>query len=98
MEIARQLVAVALVFGLLGTALWFLRRKTAGLQLPLRVRVNAMRTSRLESTGRLGLTAHHALHIVRFGDVELLVVTHPQGCTLLAEKSGVVQKTPARPL
>jgi flagellar biogenesis protein FliO len=88
---------MVLVFGLLGAAVWALRRKTAGLKLPLRVRV-ATRTQRLESAGRLGLTAHHALHIVRFGEVELLVVTHPQGCTLLAEKSDAGGEAPARSL
>ena len=38
---------------------------------------------RLESIERLTLTATHSLHLVRIGEREVVVATHPQGCTLL---------------
>src|SRR5450631_3876841 len=35
----------------------------------------------VQTLDRLALTPLHALHVVRAGGRELLVATHPQGCT-----------------
>ena len=88
MEALRQVSAVLAVFGLLGAALWMLRR-------------GGMATARgwrrpqgksLESMERLSLTPQHALHLVRIQGRELVVATHPQGCALLLEvEHGVKQ-------
>lgn len=37
----------------------------------------------LERLERLTLTPQHTLHLVRLGDREILVATHPHGCSLL---------------
>jgi flagellar biogenesis protein FliO len=83
MELARELAALALVFGLLGASLWLLRsrgrlrwRPTAG---------GRKQARRLESLDRLALSPQHALHMVRAADRVLMLVTHAGGCTLLAQ-------------
>ena len=84
MEVARQVVSVLLVFALLGAALWLLRRGGAASLRGLMRRTTA-RTRSLEPMERLALTPQHSLHLVRIQGRELLVATHPRGCTLLAE-------------
>ena len=80
MELFQQLSSVALVFLLLGGLLWLARRQ--GKLNPF----GALQAGRkLESVERLVLTPQHSLHLVRVGGQELLVATHPQGCTLLTE-------------
>ena len=73
-DLIRQILAILLVFGLLGAAVWKLRtgplaRRSAG--------------SRLYSESRLVLTPQHAIHLVRIDGREVVVATHPQGCTVL---------------
>jgi flagellar biogenesis protein FliO len=86
MDVVRQALSVALVFALLGFALWKLRRGGAGtvnFRAPWRKSGGAARA--LESVERLALTPQHALHLVRVQGQEIVVATHPQGCTLLSE-------------
>jgi flagellar biogenesis protein FliO len=75
-DLIRQVLAVLLVFGLLGAAVWKLR----GGAIPGRAA-----GSRLVSTGRLALTPHHAIHLLRIDGRELVVATHPQGCSVLSD-------------
>jgi flagellar biogenesis protein FliO len=77
-ELLRQLGAVLVVFGLLALAVWKLR---SGQITPPWNRGGA--PQRLESRGRIALTASHAVHLVRIDGQELVVATHPQGCSLL---------------
>ena len=81
MEELRQISGVLAVFALLGLALWTLRR---GGRLSLRSRF-ATRGKELASVDRLALSPQHALHLVRLGSRELVVATHPQGCTVIRE-------------
>jgi flagellar biogenesis protein FliO len=83
LEIARQMLSVLGVFALLGALLWVLR---GGGFAALRVRGG--RPRKIESIERLALTANHSLHLVRIGDREVLLATHPQGCSLLIEHPG----------
>ncbi len=85
-NMVRQVLSVLLVFALLGAALWTLRRGRAA---PFRglLRRTPGRTKSLEPVERLALTPHHSLHLVRIHGRELLVATHPQGCTLLNQSS-----------
>ena len=83
MGIARDLGAVAMVLGLLAAAVWFLRRTGAALPRPFRLPA-ARKARKLEAIERVALTPQHALHLVRFGQREMIVSTHPQGCTVLA--------------
>jgi flagellar biogenesis protein FliO len=85
MDAVRQTLSVLLVFALLGLALWKLRRLgngVAGAALWNRAR-GAKRS--LESVERLALTPQHALHLVRMNGREVVVATHPQGCSILLQ-------------
>jgi flagellar biogenesis protein FliO len=83
LETARQILSVLGVFGLLGAVLWALR---GGGFAALRVRGGCPR--KIESMERLALTANHSLHLVRIGEREVLLATHPHGCSLLIERDG----------
>lgn len=85
MEMARQIFAVLTVLALLGAALWVLRR--GGVATGRGLRPNRG-TKKLESIERLALTPQHSLHLVRIDGRELVVGTHPTGCTLLVENGG----------
>jgi hypothetical protein len=77
-ELWREAAAVCAVFGLLGVAIWTLRSR-AGI-------IGTRAGKSLTAVERIALTPHHALHLVRAPGRELLVATHPQGCTLLLEQ------------
>jgi len=82
------MAGVLFVFALLGAALWALRRgaRMPGFSLRQGFSLPPGRTRRLASVDRLALSPHHALHLVRLGDREMVVATHPQGCTVLTER------------
>jgi flagellar biogenesis protein FliO len=83
MELARQALAILLVFALLGAALFLLRR---GALPRLSFRPSLGRgESALQRVERLPLTPQHTLHIVRIRGRELLIATHPHGCSVLAD-------------
>ncbi len=77
-DLLRHSGAVLVVFGLLAMAVWRLR---SGTITPPWNRTAA--TPRLESQGRIALTASHVVHLVRIDGQELVIATHPQGCSLL---------------
>ena len=85
-DFIRQILGVLIVFALLSAAMWKLRTGP-GLRLK--------QSSRLESAGRLVLTAQHAVHLVWVNGREMIVATHPQGCSLLSES--VLQGTGPEP-
>lgn len=85
MDVFRQALSVLLVFALLGTLLWALRRNG-------RISFNGFGQARKPTPGRekamvrverLSLTPQHTLHIVRINGEEVLVATHPQGCSVV---------------
>jgi flagellar biogenesis protein FliO len=84
-ELARQVGSILLVFALLGAALWLIRRRGSLARAPWRERGRRVRS--LSSIERVTLTAQHAVHLLRIevqGEArEILLATHPQGCTLL---------------
>jgi flagellar biogenesis protein FliO len=83
MDVLRQVFSVLLVFSLLGAALWLLRR---GGRISVQgvARMRALGNTRsMVAVERLSLTPQHTLHIVRIDGRDLLVVTHPQGCSVL---------------
>lgn len=77
MELWREAAALITVFGLLGLAVWGLRSRNGALR--------AGPGKSLTSVERLALTPQHALHLVRASGRELLLATHPQGCTVIAD-------------
>jgi flagellar biogenesis protein FliO len=86
----RQVFSVLLVFVLLGWALWKFRRPVGPMGSLWRKPAGGVRA--LETVGRLTLTPQHALHLVRVHGREIVVATHPQGCTLMSEKSVMSEK------
>ncbi|HTB10091.1 MAG TPA: flagellar biosynthetic protein FliO [Bryobacteraceae bacterium] len=95
MDVLRQVFSVLLVFSLLGAVLWVLRRGGRISFQGFTVRSLASRrvegnTRSMVAVERLQLTPQHALHMVRINGREVLVATHPQGCsvvTTVAEKA-----------
>jgi len=90
MDVVRQVFSVLLVFALLGSFLWVLRRRgrisfrTGPFARALGKRV--LRSTRsMVTLERLALTPQHTLHIVRIHEREVLVVTHPKGCSIITE-------------
>src|SRR5450759_4252126 len=81
MEIMSQTVAVFAVLGLLGGALWWLRRKGLAQFAPAGTRRKAGR--RIELIERLTLTPQRSLHLVRIADKAVLIALSPTGCTVL---------------
>jgi flagellar biogenesis protein FliO len=73
-DLIRQVLALLLVFALLGAAVWKLRGTRTGGPGP-----------RLASVGRLVLTPHHSVHLLRIDGREVILATHPQGCSVLNE-------------
>ena len=87
MDFVRQMGAVGAVLALLAAGLWWLRRKGFAGMLPARHPAGR----RLECLERLALGPQHTLHLVRLGDMALLLASTPAGCTL-------VERVPRRDL
>jgi flagellar biogenesis protein FliO len=83
MEFFRQVAAVGGVLTLLGATLWCLRRRGFSGILP--VKTPACR--RLERLERLSLGPQHTLHLVRVGDMALLLASTPSGCALVQSQT-----------
>ena len=79
MDFVQQMAATGAVLALLGSTLWWFRRKGFASILPAR-RAAAHRLERLE---RLVLGPQQTLHLVRLGDTALLLASTPAGCTLV---------------
>ena len=89
----RQAFSILLVFSLLGFVLWKLRRPGSPIGSLWRKALwpkPGGSARALETVERLALTPQHALHLVRVQGREIVVATHPHGCTVLSEKSGGV--------
>lgn len=82
MGLAREILPLILVFGLLGLAVWKLGH---GRRIAPRWFSGPSRGRMLEPLDRLALTPEHALHLVRLRGRELMLATHPRGCLLLTE-------------
>ena len=84
MDVLRQAFSVLLVFSLLGAVLWALRRGgRISFQGFARNRILGNAKS-MVAVERLALTPQHTLHIVRVNGRELILATHPRGCTVVA--------------
>ena len=79
MDVVREMTAVAAVLGLLGLALWALKRR--GLAMPRALGRGAGR--KLQCVERVALGPQHALHLVRLGERGLLLSSSPSGCALI---------------
>jgi flagellar biogenesis protein FliO len=88
MDVLRQIFSVLLVFSLLGAVLWVLRRGGSvsfqGFTVKGLARTRALKPTRsMVAVERLALTPQHTLHIVHINGREVLVATHPQGCSVV---------------
>ena len=81
MDLARQLLAVLLVLGLLAAALWWLRHK-GGIRITGRAGRGG-RQRHVVLVERVSLTPQHSVHLIHVGDRALLVGTGPSGCGLI---------------
>jgi flagellar biogenesis protein FliO len=77
-----EMVSVLVVFALLGVAVWKLRHDGFARFSPGSGRISKKIRS-LEQHDKLMLTPQHALHLVRIAGRDVVVATHPRGCTLL---------------
>jgi hypothetical protein len=83
MDVLRQVLSILLVFSLLGTVLWALRRGGRVSLQGLAWKRALGNTRSMAAVERLTLTPQHTLHIVRINGREVLVATHPQGCSVI---------------
>lgn len=90
MDLARQSLAITLVFALLWAALWFLKRRGV-----IRNRANKSSRGVLEARAKLSLSAQHSIHLVRVGDRNLVLAVHPAGITLLCDAAGALARESA---
>jgi flagellar biogenesis protein FliO len=86
MDIVRQSLAIAFVFGLLWTALWLLKRRGS---LGAAWGKSAAGPRRIEPRGKLALSPQHSLHLIRVADREVLVGVHPSGFSVIFEIESV---------
>lgn len=90
MDVLRQIFSVLLVFALLGAVLWGLRR---GGKVSLRGVFAGGRaqgqTRSMVALERLALTPQHTLHMLRVNGREVLIATHPQGCTVVTQPASI---------
>ena len=77
MEFLQPMLAVLAVFGCLGGALWWLRKRGLARFAVSGDRKNAGILAQAE---RLSLSTTHTLHLVRMADRAILMVTWPGGC------------------
>jgi hypothetical protein len=85
MDVVRQVFSVLLVFSLLGAALWALRR-SGRISFRGLAWKRALGNSRsMVAVERLALTPQHTLHLVCIHGREVLVATHPQGCSVVED-------------
>jgi hypothetical protein len=87
MDVLRQVFSVLLVFSLLGAVLWVLRRggriSFQGLAWKRALGYQTGHARSMIAVERLVLTPQHTLHLVCIHGREVLVATHPQGCSVV---------------
>jgi len=91
MESIQQALTVVLVLGLLGGALWWLRRKGMA-QFAFKTPGGGKRRS-IQVIERMALTPQHSLHLVRVADRTMLIAASPAGCSIL---EGFTEAMPER--
>jgi len=80
MESIQQALSVVLVLGLLGGALWWLRRKGMA---QFALKTSAGKRKSIQVIERMALTPQHSLHLVRVADRTMLIAASPAGCSIL---------------
>lgn len=95
MDLLRVLAALFIVFGLLGALHFFSRRGGKRSPLPELVKFslgkagiranngNSPAAEQVRVIKRLNLSATHQIHLLQIDKENILLCTHPQGCTVL---------------
>ena len=81
MDFAGQALGVLFVFALLGVAVWKLGGRTVSIPWVRKSPEGRM----LQAIERIPLTPQHVLHVVRYQGRNVVIATHPQGCTVLTQ-------------
>lgn len=92
MDTLREVLGVLFVFGLLGGALWALRRGAGPIRM---LRGGNRPAASLRILERVVLTPQHSMHVVCAGSTEWVLVTHPQGCNVISQTAGQQQSREA---
>lgn len=87
MDVLRQILSVFLVFTLLGAALWAVRKGGSLSIRGIAWKRAQQRGRSIVPVERIALTPQHTLHVIHVNGHEILVATHPGGCTLLTAES-----------
>jgi flagellar biogenesis protein FliO len=82
MDGVQSIAGIGLVLGLLGGALFFLKKRGIARFSPA-----ASRTRHLELIDRIALGPQHAIHLVRVGGRSVLVATAPGHCQVFENTS-----------
>jgi flagellar biogenesis protein FliO len=86
MDVLREILAIAFVFALLGSALWLLKRRNgAGISLANFAGLGTRDLQLIESRAKLVLSSQHSLHVIRSGDRQILIGVHPAGFTVIGD-------------
>jgi len=80
MESIQQALSVVLVLGLLGGALWWLRRRGMA---QFAFKTPAGKRKSMQVIERMALTPQHSLHLVRVSGRTMLIAASPAGCSIL---------------
>ncbi|SPE36368.1 conserved hypothetical protein [Candidatus Sulfopaludibacter sp. SbA3] len=83
MEMLQQMVSVAVVLGLLGGTLWWLRRRGLAQVSGLPGLPRRKSAALLQRVERLSLSPTHSLHLVRLADRAILIASSPSGCQVV---------------
>ena len=93
MDVLREILAIAFVFALLGSALWLLKRRNgAGIGLANLGGLGPRGPQLIESRAKLVLSAQHSLHLIRAGERQILIGAHPSGFTVIGDLSAGASK------
>ena len=83
MEMMQQFMVVIAVFGLLGAALWWLRRRGYATVTGMPGLSKRRQSGSMQAVERLTLTPTHTLHLVRAGDRAILLACSQAGCQVV---------------
>jgi hypothetical protein len=89
----RQVLSVLIVFSLLGAALWTLRGGGRAAIFLAPWKRTSTKSQSLKRVEKLALTPQHTLHLVHLKGRDIVVATHPQGCTLIGCSSTILDST-----
>ncbi len=86
MEALGQAAAVFTVLAVVGLVSWLARRGSVGTFTLRALMRNAESDRQMKLIERITLTPQHSIHLIRTHERDLLLVTHPHGCSVVQEQ------------